>query len=314
MPWKKSEKKRLGGLSSFGFEGVNVHAVITEAPEVVARAIENTLHHSPQLITLSAQSNAALKELTRSYVAYLKTHSTIELCDIAYTTTCRRAHHDQRLAIIASSVSDLCEKLNAYLDEKTHPLVFQGRKNTQRYQDTENTLALENSETNLALLAKSYSEGAQIDWKELHKNYQHRLVELPTYAWQRKHYWIETDTSYHTNHTPTEDIYLSDKMFADTTTSNPLRQQLQSLDHHERKKILIAHIRAQLPNLDNYEWQLSDSFFDMGMNSLAMVELRLRLQTALNTDLPTTLLYTHPTLEELTDYLLENIEEGAHGH
>lgn len=322
MPWKKSDKKRIAGLSSFGFEGVNVHAVISEAPEKTVRSMEHTLQNSSQLITLSAQSEVALKELVMRYTTYLEGHLFLELCDIAYTSTCRRAHHGHRLAIIASSLSDFCDKLKLFLSGQKSGSIFCNSKKSHHYQESSVTIALQNSEDNLALLAQNYVDGANVDWKELHKNYQHHLVNLPTYAWQRKDYWIDASPSYQTHsshhiiHTESstieEQTYLSEQILTEFAPSNQLYQRLHLLDNNQRSASLIGYIKEQLPNNDVKKWELSDSFFDMGMNSLAMVELRLHLQAALDINLPSTLLYTHPTIGDLVDYLLLEIGEVEH--
>ncbi len=319
MSWKKSDKKRIAGLSSFGFEGVNVHAVISEAPEKTVRKMEHTLQNTSQIITLSAQSEVALKELVTCYLSYLEGHLFLELCDIAYTSTCRRTHHVHRLAIIASSLPDFCDKLQLFLSSQKNGFIFCNAQKSHHYQTSSVTIALQNSEDNLALLAQNYVDGANVDWKELHKNYQHQLVNLPTYAWQRKDHWIDIHPSYqahpnhHIIHTESsiieEKMYLSEQVFTELTSAKQLYQQLQLLDKNERRASLIDYIYEQLPSSEVKQWELSDSFFDMEMNSLAMVELRLHLQLVLDINLPSTILFTHPTIGELVDYLLLKIGE-----
>jgi acyl transferase domain-containing protein/NADPH:quinone reductase-like Zn-dependent oxidoreductase/acyl carrier protein len=46
-----------------------------------------------------------------------------------------------------------------------------------------------------------------------------------------------------------------------------------------------------------------DGFFDMGMDSLMMIELRNRLETALGQSIPNTVLFEHPTIADLATYL-----------
>jgi hypothetical protein len=44
-------------------------------------------------------------------------------------------------------------------------------------------------------------------------------------------------------------------------------------------------------------------FFDMGMDSLMMVELRSRLETSLKQTIPSTVLFEYPTINTLAEYI-----------
>ena len=61
-PWPVSERRRLAGVSSFGFSGTNAHVVLEEAPAKLpaAAVIERPVH----LLTLSAKNEAALRDLS----------------------------------------------------------------------------------------------------------------------------------------------------------------------------------------------------------------------------------------------------------
>lgn len=50
-----------------------------------------------------------------------------------------------------------------------------------------------------------------------------------------------------------------------------------------------------------------DSFFDLGLDSLASVQLRNDLQEYLGLELPATLIFMHPTLDQLNRYLTEDV-------
>ncbi|MBP5971592.1 SDR family NAD(P)-dependent oxidoreductase [Brasilonema sp. CT11] len=48
----------------------------------------------------------------------------------------------------------------------------------------------------LESLAQLYLKGIGVDWVELDREYAHQKVVLPTYAFQRQRYWIETTSSF----------------------------------------------------------------------------------------------------------------------
>jgi myxalamid-type polyketide synthase MxaB len=105
-------KRRIAGLSSFGFSGTNAHIIIAEAPSqtVPDTKAERTNH----LFTLSAKSDSGLKELAEKYETYFEHNPNVSLADVAYTTHVGRSHFSHRLAIPASLLSELQRKLTAW--------------------------------------------------------------------------------------------------------------------------------------------------------------------------------------------------------
>src|SRR5262249_7206004 len=71
-PWLKGDQRRLAGVSSFGFSGTNTHVIVEEAPpsDSVPAEVERPYH----LLTLSAKTDTALKQLATRYARYLTEH------------------------------------------------------------------------------------------------------------------------------------------------------------------------------------------------------------------------------------------------
>ncbi|WP_238845871.1 type I polyketide synthase [Nostoc edaphicum] len=108
---------------------------------------------------------------------------------------------------------------------------------------------------------------------------------------------------------------LSSPFFTDFQTQAPspihqtsqLMQQLTSLGVSDRISLLITYLQtevgkvlglppSQLPNAQV-------GFFDMGMDSLMMVELRSRLEATLNKAIASTVLFEHPTIQSLAHHI-----------
>ncbi|MEM9455501.1 MAG: amino acid adenylation domain-containing protein [Myxococcota bacterium] len=107
--WRDDEP-RLAAVSSFGFTGAIAHAIVEAAPPTSpppAPAVDER----PLLLALSARSPEALTALADRYRdALADTEAAAQLCARANT---HRSHHDHRLAILADTPAELCERLEA---------------------------------------------------------------------------------------------------------------------------------------------------------------------------------------------------------
>ncbi|MBD3884960.1 thioester reductase domain-containing protein [Phormidium tenue FACHB-886] len=134
QPWYGD--RRLAGISAFGFGGTNCHVILEEAPidsrlptlkfeqgdteqnpasdTASSSSLERLLH----LLTLSAKTEPALKELAQSYRDFLATHPEDSLADICFTANTGRAHFEHRLAVVTESTEQLSEQLDAFSSGK----------------------------------------------------------------------------------------------------------------------------------------------------------------------------------------------------
>ncbi len=112
-PWEVKDGRRIGGLSSFGFSGTNVHLIVEEAParQPEPAAVERPIH----ILALSARNEAALRALAERYVKDLEGKSPESLPDVCFTANAGRAHFNHRLALVAETLPQMRETLAAYL-------------------------------------------------------------------------------------------------------------------------------------------------------------------------------------------------------
>ena len=132
-PWESNyQEQLLAGVSSFGISGTNAHVILEEAPaleEISATESKRPTH----LLTLSAKSEIALKELVSRYHKHLTTHPELGLEDICFTTNSGRSHFNHRLSLVASSNGELTDKLAAVSTREEVEGVFLGQQqNTVR--------------------------------------------------------------------------------------------------------------------------------------------------------------------------------------
>ncbi|HYI00108.1 type I polyketide synthase, partial [Hyalangium sp.] len=113
QPWPAGATARLAGVSSFGMSGTNSHVVLEEAPkpaEPVAPAHERSIH----LLTLTANSPAALKALASSHERTLREPGAPALRDVCHTANLGRARLPHRLALVADSTAEAARRLEAF--------------------------------------------------------------------------------------------------------------------------------------------------------------------------------------------------------
>ncbi len=184
--WKRTGRPRLAGVSSFGVGGTNAHLIVEEAPATTPSAIRNEM---ASLLTLSAKSRHALRSLVERFDQYLSA-APEPLGDICFTANTGRRHFAHRFTAVAESAEEMRGKLDSFLRS--------GEGGTEANLDSTETGSWSIEEPGregrrraLEKLAEAYARGAAIEWATLYSTGQWRRVNLPTYPFQRKRYWIE---------------------------------------------------------------------------------------------------------------------------
>ncbi|MDI5968539.1 SDR family NAD(P)-dependent oxidoreductase [Streptomyces sp. SL13] len=110
--WGRDGKPRYAAISSFGISGTNAHVVLGEhrpAPVPPPPA-----EPRPYLLTLSAQTPAALRELAEAYADHLGPDGQgrrDELRDISFSTLTRSTHHRHRMTVLALEHDQAAQQL-----------------------------------------------------------------------------------------------------------------------------------------------------------------------------------------------------------
>jgi len=116
-PLPQREQPLVFGVNSFGFGGANAHVVLQQyrPRKVSASAPEK---HGPHALLLSAQSDAAVRDLARAYVELLRGEGAdwTAICAAAATG---RSRLKSRLAVLAESAEEAAQKLDRHLAGET---------------------------------------------------------------------------------------------------------------------------------------------------------------------------------------------------
>ena len=195
-------KRRMAAISSFGFSGTNAHMVIEEAPPIERELTAKVSY----LIVLSARSDAQLKQQSQQLVSHLSQNKSEVLGDISFTLLCGRKHFEHRLATVVRSCEELVERLERWSDGKPSSEIYtqtvkSGKRREQaslkRYGNEciasceSSGVAVEILES-LSTVAELYTQGYQLDYKQLFKSGDSHKISLPTYPFSKERYWIES--------------------------------------------------------------------------------------------------------------------------
>jgi rifamycin polyketide synthase module 1/2/3 len=127
----------------------------------------------------------------------------------------------------------------------------------------------------LTALAELYVRGVPVEWARFFEGTGARRVDLPTYAFQRKRYWLGSSA-------PT------------TVVSSPERDLLE---------LVRAHASVVLGHESSDAVDPGRAFSECGFDSLMAVQLRNRLSVATGMTLPASLLFDYPTSLALAEHL-----------
>ena len=113
---------RRAAVSSYGFSGTNVHAIVEQAPEAGAPhdGASAPGMAAPLWFALSASSADALRQTAKRLGDWMHEHvDTVALTDLGYTLARRRAHRPVRTAVTASTAEELIASLREVADGDT---------------------------------------------------------------------------------------------------------------------------------------------------------------------------------------------------
>ena len=123
-PWiSKPESRRRAGINSFGFGGINTHAIIEETPQDYQQPLK-LLSWPAELCIFSGLDVEDLKSKLQNVLRIIKEKSDLALSDLAASLILADTDEDYRIAIVAENIDDLVKKIGQALkrfDKKSVP-------------------------------------------------------------------------------------------------------------------------------------------------------------------------------------------------
>src|SRR5271165_6635156 len=223
------------GLSSFGAGGTNVHLIV-ESFEPVAE--ERVSSPGPNVVLLSAKTEEGVKASAQRLADFLQTKRsglgvppTFEA--LCHTLQTGREGMKYRLAIVASGVEELCDRLRAWLNGRSteEGVVVTGKLGAEREQLVRGAagdifIAAVLAERDLPRLAQLWVMGAVIDWNQLYESGVPQKVSLPGYCFARERYWFGDSDASATAAPASDSFRLGDALASPTKETPPSQNRV----------------------------------------------------------------------------------------
>ncbi|WNM49180.1 alpha/beta fold hydrolase [Kitasatospora sp. CM 4170] len=174
------------------------------------------------------------------------------------------------------------------------------------------------AESALTALAHVHVRGVPVDWAAVlagggTPHLDPYVVDLPTYAFQRRRFWIEGAAAL--PRPAGGGALAAAEPVADTESPDRLRDRLLALDAPERlatlRDLVAAQVAAALGHASADELETGLDLPELGLDSLAATELSAALQAATGVPLPSTAVFEHPTLDGLAAHLEAGLGAAA---
>ncbi|WP_369393232.1 beta-ketoacyl synthase N-terminal-like domain-containing protein [Streptomyces sp. CG1] len=285
-----------------------------EAENARARRIDvDYASHSPGMDAVRDELLTALADIAPRAATDIAFYSTVTAAPVADTTRLDAAYWFRNLRQTVRFGETVCALLadghRLFVEASPHPVLVVGVQETADLFTTDDdpavvvgTLRRDQGDTVRLLTSQAQAQvsGAEVDWRPALPGA--RPVDLPTYAFQRRAYWLPSVPSGAPSPAVRETDRSAPESFAERLAAAPEPDRLALLLNLVRTEAaaVLGHPSAAMVDATR-------DFKALGFDSLGAVELRNRLSTATGLRLPTTTVYARPTPQALARYLLAEL-------
>jgi len=327
-PWKSLTDKngkalpRRAAINSYGFGGVNAHAIVEEYLRERATTEErahSTDNNEPVIFVLSARNQERLKEYAGNMAEFLEKNEA-GLSDIAYTLQTGREAMEYRLAMVVTHKDEILKGLKAFAGKNGDPSelsvrFFTGNPKTEIETNPQTDPEIDQilpegegeaelkellKERNLEKLAEYWVSGSDLPWEKLYQGELYKAplpgkLSLPGYPFEKRRCWIKI---------PDE---VKGGGSAGNAGSTKQRETLVG-SGSDIRKWLIETLCAML-GLSESEVMPDHELGQLGFDSYIGVKLINRIQDAYGFKVPPERLLQYNTVKTLARYLTKEVNE-----
>lgn len=298
QPWPTTERA-VAGVSSFGFTGTNVHAILAQAPATDAPAPTTAggVAGRTHLLPLSARTPASLAHLCARWRDRLRAQPDLPLADATATAFHGRSHLRQRAAAWGATAAELATALDALVRGQPHPCTRVAAAPRPVHAAAPDALEP-------AALAEAWTAGAPgplAAWFAA----PFRRVDLPLYPFEHRTFAAVSLRDAPASTPPGAAVAAHSAPPPAAAGDATLRARLAAADadHHS---LLREHLRATAAavlRLPPAELPLDEPLPACGFDSLLAAELKQRLEHDLALPLTFTALLDDATIDGLARQL-----------
>ncbi len=143
--WESDGRPRRAAVNSLGIGGTNAHVILEEAPQCNVAQPPSAVQSCPRqpgaavpqvnigdatrpehALTISAKTPTALHELVGKYVEFFDANRNVNLGDVCFTANAGRGRFQHRLAVVARSIDETRQRLDAWRRDKSTPACAHG--------------------------------------------------------------------------------------------------------------------------------------------------------------------------------------------
>lgn len=246
-------------------------------------AAANTAEGVELALLVSGKSQTAMRSQARRLADWLETGSA-SLVDVAWTLAHHRTQFDVRAALVVTRREDAVARLRSLAESGTASAPATGA-------------------ARLHAAVAEHLRGEAVAWSEILP--PGNLVALPTYAFQREHFWLAP-------------VVTTQPMPAASAPTDALAT-IHALGPSQREAFFLDLVKGEaaavLGLASPEQIDADDRLFSIGFDSLRGTELRNRLRARIGVALPATLVFQHPTSRAiavlLSDCVIGNRVEGG---
>ncbi len=337
-------RPRVAGVSSFGFGGVNAHVVVEEYVPPAAPARQPA---EPMIVVLSAKSEAALERYAEHMLAFLESADGLAAnpYDIAYTSQIGREPMAIRLAILATTTTELCSRLRAFIaGTRDDDGLFTGNGDAQLTAASKLIDGEEGADyvrmlvrnRRLQKLCQLWTAGLDLDWRPLHEGSHRSRVALPTYPFMRESYWYDQRGPRSTSiardevvdapreQPPVEHRTQEERVVTklrlkgrDTSAREPEPDVPVAPARNGTARDVSVRVKALLADtlhIGEEKIVVSQSLAEQGLDSILAMEFTKRLNHEFGTTLQVTDLFDHGYIPGLSEHIAGRIDRSDASH
>ncbi|RDG33699.1 acyltransferase domain-containing protein, partial [Streptomyces corynorhini] len=203
----------------------------------------------------------------------------------------------------AEAVESLAgQRFGAFVEVSSHPVLGMAVQEAAADAVVVGTLRRDDggSPRFLTSLAEAWVRGVPVDWTAVLAGQDGIAVPLPTYAFQRRRYWLDGTAS--PRRTATSAL-----------SAKPSAEAVPSTARHDWVQRVRAHAAVVLGHAAPGDVDATLTFKALGFDSATSVELRNRLVAETGLALPASVLFDHPTPRTLGGHVGGLLHDGTEG-